>query len=113
LDVRQLSRTLAGETEPAHALTWLQQAITVDSYNEPLHQQAVDLLHAAADYTGVAQLMKGTPRPAGRHQTRQPPLSARSVVLLSLAPSTGTMCPCRRLPRPGPRRTCWKRCWSG
>jgi DNA-binding SARP family transcriptional activator len=50
--------TLAEHADPDEALTWLRNAITIDPYNEPLHQQAADLLHAAGDHTGAADLLK-------------------------------------------------------
>nr|WP_296071950.1 BTAD domain-containing putative transcriptional regulator [uncultured Actinoplanes sp.] len=49
--------TLAQNAESAEALTWLQHAITIDPYNEPLHHQAADLLTAAGDHSGAAQLI--------------------------------------------------------
>jgi DNA-binding SARP family transcriptional activator len=54
--------TLADRAEPAEALTWLQHAITVDPYNEPLHHQAADLLYAAGDHTGAAELISNLHR---------------------------------------------------
>ena len=57
--------TLAEHAGPDEALTWLQRAITVDPYNEPLHQQAADLLHAAGDHTGAADLIKRLHRRLG------------------------------------------------
>jgi DNA-binding SARP family transcriptional activator len=50
--------TLAEHADPDEALTWLRHAVTIDPYNEPLHQQAADLLHAAGDHTGAADLIK-------------------------------------------------------
>jgi len=50
--------TLAEHTDNDEALKWLQQAITIDPYNEPIHQQAADLLHAAGDHTGALDLIK-------------------------------------------------------
>jgi DNA-binding SARP family transcriptional activator len=50
--------TLADHAEPDQTLTWLQRATTIDPYNEALHHQAADLLHAAGDHTGAADLIK-------------------------------------------------------
>jgi DNA-binding SARP family transcriptional activator len=50
--------TLAALADSGQALTWLQRAITIDPYNEPLHQQAADLLHATGDQVGAADLIK-------------------------------------------------------
>jgi two-component SAPR family response regulator len=50
--------TLAEHADPDEAVTWLQHAITIDTYNEPLHHQAADLLHAAGDHTGATDLIK-------------------------------------------------------
>jgi DNA-binding SARP family transcriptional activator len=49
---------LADHTDPDEALRWLQHAIAIDPYNEPLHHHAADLLHAAGDTTGAAELIK-------------------------------------------------------
>jgi DNA-binding SARP family transcriptional activator len=49
---------LAEHTDPNEALHWLQHAIAIDPYNEPLHQQAADLLRATGDETGAADLIK-------------------------------------------------------
>ncbi|MET8149106.1 hypothetical protein ACIBSW_39630 [Actinoplanes sp. NPDC049668] len=49
--------TLAEHTEPDQALTWLQQAITIDPYNEAVHQHAADLLNAAGDHAGARDLI--------------------------------------------------------
>ncbi len=37
---------------------WLQRATIIDPYNEALHHQAADLLHAAGDHTGATDLIK-------------------------------------------------------
>ncbi len=50
--------TLAYHAEPPEALAWLRQAISFDPHNEPLHQQAADLLRAGGDENGAADLMK-------------------------------------------------------
>lgn len=50
--------TLAEHADTDEALAWLQHAITVDPYNEPLHHQTAHLLHAAGDHTGAEDLLK-------------------------------------------------------
>lgn len=50
--------TLAMSADPDQASTWLQRAITLDPYNEPLHQQAAELLHNNGDESGAADLIK-------------------------------------------------------
>jgi DNA-binding SARP family transcriptional activator len=75
--------TLAEHADPDEALTWLRHAITIDPYNEPLHQQAADLLHAAGDHTGAADLIKRLHRRladgAHTHRHERPPADSRAV----------------------------------
>lgn len=49
---------LAEHTDPDEALNWLQHAIAIDPYNEPLHHRAADLLRTAGDETGATDLIK-------------------------------------------------------
>ena len=49
---------LTENANPHEALHWLQRAIAIDPYNEPLHHQAADLLRATGDEAGAADLIK-------------------------------------------------------
>ena len=48
---------LARAAAPPQALALLEQAITIDPYNQQVHEQAVATLHATGDHAGAAQLM--------------------------------------------------------
>ncbi|WP_212990894.1 AfsR/SARP family transcriptional regulator [Actinoplanes auranticolor] len=50
--------TLAEHTDPDEALALLHRAISIDPYNEALHHQAGNLMHAGGDHAGAAELIK-------------------------------------------------------
>jgi DNA-binding SARP family transcriptional activator len=58
-DIIDVYLTMARETSADKAIPLLDQAMTIDPYNEHIHRRAVDLLEAAGDYAAV-QILANT-----------------------------------------------------